>query len=188
MAKEEQKQSKDNGNKRVFSGSWFLVIAPFFVGAIEIWYYIAKLHLAGNNESTLTLFLSTWKIWEIIILTAGGAILYYFASRVPIKVLVARAKKQANEDEPNFFAMLIRDSFKGGTVKYDVYDSSHSFLRSEEHYVPGIASGLAAAPVLAAVTIIFYFIKAALVMYWAIFNFFRNYVLLWIFPKRYENL
>lgn len=183
MENDEQKKTNLDGNKRVFAGSWVLVIAPVFVTFLRVWYNISKLRMAGNEESTFTLLFTEWHILEIIIWTIGGAILYYFASRVPIRVLIARAKKRG--DNESGIGSFFEDSFKGGTVKYDIYDQSGSFQRSEEYYVPGIFVGLVEVPLKLLLVILFIFVKAALVPYWALFNFIRNYLLLWLFPKKF---
>ena len=185
MENEEEQSVDQEMKKRVFAGGWFLVIAPIFVCFIRVWYSISSDHMLDNGENLFVLLFTNKDLLTIIIWTIGGAIGYYFASLVPKRVLIARERKQEQNDEPGFFSILFKDSFKGGIVKTDVYDASGGFLREEEYYVPGVFVGLVGVPLKIVFVIVFLFVKAALVPYWAIFNFFRNYVLLWIFPKKF---
>jgi len=180
-------ESQSDDRKRVFAGSWFLVIAPIFVCCIMVWYGFSKRHLLDGDTNTIVVLLRNWRLFlQYVVMYIGGAALYYFASLVPKKVLIFRMKKKKNND--SFLGMLFQDSFKGGTVNWDVYDASGSFQRTESHYVPGIAVGIVETPIKIVIAILFYFLKAALVMYWAIINLFRNYIFLWILPKKMTGM
>lgn len=126
-----------------------------------------------------------WLI-EFLIYMVGGSIFYYFSSLIPIRVIIARSKKMEEaekSDKPSLANFIFSDFFKNTTVTYNKYDSSGSFQGSETHELPGILD-LAGLPIYILVYIIILFIKASFVPYWAIFSFFRNYVFVWLFPKK----
>lgn len=183
-----EKKVNQTENKRVFMGSWFLVISPFFVAAIQLWYHSSKYQHLHLDASTIDAILATLKSKiQIFIYLIGGSAFYYFASRIPIKLAIMRAEKSQDSDGPNLFNTIFQDSFKGGTVKYDVYNSAGSYQNSEEYYVPGIAVGLVGIPIKFLVYFIILFIKASFVPYWGLFNFFRNYIFFWLFSKKYRE-
>ena len=182
-----EKKMNRNENNRVFMGSWFLVIAPFFVAAMLLWYHFSKYQHVNPDANTINAILMTLKAKiQIFIYLIGGSAFYYFASRVPIKIAIIRAQKSQESDGESLFGAVFKDTFKGGMVKYDYYNSAGSFQGSKEYYVPGAAAALVGAPIRLLLYAIILFVKASFVPYWGLFNFFRNYIFLWIFPKRYK--
>ena len=182
-----EKKMNKTENKRVFMGSWFLVIAPFFVAAMLLWYYVSKyqtLHLDASNINAILAILKSKT--QIFIYLIGGSAFYYFASRIPIKLAIMRAEKRQDSDAPGLFDTIFQDSFKGGSVKYDVYNSAGSYQSSEEYYVPGVAVGVVGIPIKLLIYVMILFFKASFVPYWGLFNFFRNYIFFWLFSKKYR--
>jgi hypothetical protein len=180
-------KTQTNEDSRIFMGSWFLVIAPFFVAVVIVWYNFGKIQLANPDKTTFDVVAMTFEhVLQILIYLVGGEILYYFASRVPPHVAIYRAKKLDESDDVGLLDTIFKDTFKGATLHYDVRDSAGNTLGHESHYVPGIA-GIVSVPFKLLVYAMILIVKASLVPYWAIINFFRNYVFVWLFSKKYEQ-
>ncbi len=170
----EAKVQKDSSS-RIFSGSWFLVIAPPIIAFLVIWARI------GSDETIET----KWLI-EFLIYMVGGSIFYYFASLVPIRVALARAKKIEESDDPekpSLRSLIFSDFFKSSKVRYNIYDGNGSFKGTETRSVGGFVN-IFAFPFYLLIYLMILLVKASLVFYWAIFSFMRNYIYLWMFPKK----
>ena len=170
-----ENKAQKNELSRIFTGSWFLVIAPPIIAFLVIW---SKL---GSDKSIET----KWLV-EFLIYMVGGSIFYYFASLVPIRVVLARAKKMEESDDPEkptLRSLIFSDFFKVSKVTYNIYSSSGSFKGTETKNVGGFVN-VFAFPFYLLIYLAILLLKASLVLYWAIFSFIRNYVYLWMFPKK----
>ncbi|MBD3223418.1 MAG: hypothetical protein GF313_01710 [Caldithrix sp.] len=162
--------------KRVFGGSWFLVIAPFFACAIRIWYEFGKKDLFGQGDSWIQVLINNGSMsLDIMGWFIGGAILYYFASLVPKDILVKRAEKY---DEESAFSFLFNDSFKSYTISFEAIDENGNRYEGAET-ISG-AWDIGFVPLKLFLWFLFLFAKASFVPYYAAFNLIRNYPLVWI--------
>jgi len=182
MAKQEQIVDR----KRIFDGSWFLVIGPVFACALRIWYDFGKQGLFDQangvaqvaqvliDNGAMTLDIAGWFI--------GGAIVYYFASLVPKDILVKRSSKY---DETSLLSYLFNDSFRSYTIHYQFRDENGN-LCDGASTVSG-AWEIGFVPLKIFLWLLFLFAKASFVPYYAAFNLLRNYPLVWlkrIFSKK----
>jgi len=169
--------SKANKNElsRIFTGSWFLVIAPPIIAFLVIWSRVVSDDVIETK----------WLV-EFLIYMVGGSVLYYFASRVPIKVVLARAKRRKESedgDKPSLSSLFFTDFFKNTEISYGVYDGYGNHLRNETEVVYGYLK-IFSLPFYMLLYLFILIVKASLVFYWAIFSFIRNYIYLWVFPKK----